>query len=68
MAHHLGSFDEVPFATPTGGGHWILVIGWDPGKRQFLIHDPNGDTDHVSDRYVSTAIDSGHAQRCPYRN
>jgi hypothetical protein len=39
------------------------VIGWDPAKRQLLMHDPNGVANLVNGGYVSTAIGSGQAQR-----
>ena len=29
-------------AAPSGGGHWSLVVGWDPNTQQFLMHDPYG--------------------------
>jgi len=55
-------------ASPTGGGHWSLVIGWDPTTRQLLMHDPNGEADLVNGGYVSTALGSGQALRYSERN
>jgi len=45
--------------TPSGGGHWSLVIGWNPATRQLLMHDPNGEGDLVKGGYVSQASNSG---------
>ena len=45
-----------------------MVIGWDPTKRQVLMHDPNGEADLVNGGYVRTAIGSGQAQRYSERN
>jgi hypothetical protein len=59
----VGWLHKGPASSPTGGGHWSLVIGWDPGTRQLLIHDPNGEADLVNGGYVSTAIGSGQALR-----
>ncbi|MFM2172821.1 MAG: hypothetical protein RLZZ54_748 [Cyanobacteriota bacterium] len=64
----VGWLHKGPVSSPSGSGHWSLVIGWDPSKRQVLIHDPNGDADLVNGGYVSTAIDSGQALRYSERN
>jgi GH24 family phage-related lysozyme (muramidase) len=64
----VGWLHKGPVSAPTGGGHWSLVIGWDPAKRQFLMHDPNGEADLVNGGYVNNAIGSGAAQRYSERN
>ena len=64
----VGWLHKGPASSPKGGGHWSLVIGWDPGTRQLLMHDPNGDADLVNGGYVSTAIGSGKALRYSERN
>ena len=64
----VGWLHKGPASTPTGGGHWSLAIGWDPAKRQFLMHDPNGEADLVNGGYVNTSIGSGAAQRYSERN
>jgi len=64
----VGWLHKGPVSAPNGGGHWSLVIGWDPAKRQFLMHDPNGVADLVNGGYVNTAIGSGAAQRYSERN
>jgi GH24 family phage-related lysozyme (muramidase) len=64
----VGWLHKGPVSAPSGGGHWSLVIGWDSAKRQFLMHDPNGEADLVNGGYVSTAIGSGAAQRYSERN
>jgi len=55
-------------SAPHGGGHWSLVICWDPATRQLLMHDPNGEADLVHGGYVTTVIGSGKAQRYSERN
>ena len=55
----VGWLHKGSVASPTGGGHWSLVIGWDPATRQLLMHDPNGEADLVNGGYVSQAINSG---------
>ena len=59
----MGSLHKGPVSAPIGGGHWSLVIGWDPAKRQLLMHDPNGAADLMNGGYVNTAIGCGEAQR-----
>jgi GH24 family phage-related lysozyme (muramidase) len=59
----VGWLHKGPISAPAGGGHWSLVIGWDPAQRQLLMHDPNGEADLVNGGYVSTAIGSSQAQR-----
>jgi GH24 family phage-related lysozyme (muramidase) len=59
----VGWLHKGPVLAPSGNGHWSLVIGWDPAKRQFLLHDPNGEADLVNGGYVNTDIGNGAAQR-----
>ena len=63
VPYPVGWLHKGPVSAPSGGGHWSLVIGWDPAKRQLLMHDPNGVANLVNGGYVSTAIGSGQAQR-----
>ena len=39
---HHGTADH-----PTGGGHWILVIGRSADGKSYLVHDPAGELDLV---------------------
>ncbi|WP_411871717.1 glycoside hydrolase family protein [Vulcanococcus limneticus] len=64
----VGWLHKGAVSAPSGGGHWSLVIGWDPATRQLLMHDPNGEADLVAGGYVSTAIGSGQGLRYSERN
>ena len=64
----VGWLHKGSAASPTGGGHWSLVIGWDPDRSQLLMHDPNGEADLVNGGYVNTAIGSGQSLRYSERN
>ena len=64
----VGWLHKGPISAPSGGGHWSLVIGWEPTQRQQLIHDPNGEAVLVGGGYVSTAIGKGKSQRYSERN
>ncbi|QIN97113.1 endolysin [Synechococcus phage S-H34] len=47
-----GILHKGPAHRPSGGGHWICVIGYD--DQGFIVHDPWGEIDHTSGNYVST--------------
>jgi len=64
----VGWLHKGHVSAPVGGGHWSLVIGWDPHTRELLMHDPNGEADLINGGYVSSAIESGQAQRYSERN
>jgi GH24 family phage-related lysozyme (muramidase) len=64
----VGWLHKGSVASPTGGGHWSLVIGWDSATGQLLMHDPNGEADLVNGGYVSQAINSGPNLRYSERN
>ena len=57
----VGWMDKGPVAAPTGGGHWSLVVGWDPQRQQLVMHDPNGEADLINGGYGPTG--SGEALR-----
>ncbi|MEL0190580.1 MAG: glycoside hydrolase family protein [Candidatus Poseidoniales archaeon] len=48
----IGILHHGPASAPSGGGHWICVIGYD--KTGFIVHDPWGEIDHASGQYIST--------------
>lgn len=49
---HKGSVNS-----PSGGGHWSVIIGYD--KQSFVHNDPNGEADMVNGGYVSTRSHAG---------
>ena len=53
---HKGGVDK-----PTGGGHWICVIGYD--ETHFLVHDPFGELELISGGYVKAGPEDGKFQR-----
>jgi len=50
----IGILHHGPATAPSGGGHWICVIGYDDSRKTFIVHDPWGEIDHKSGTYVST--------------
>lgn len=47
----IGILHHGPSHAPSGGGHWICVIGYD--DTGFIVHDPWGEIDHASGTYIS---------------
>jgi len=66
----VGWMHKGPVSSPAGGGHWSLVIGWEPGRNggTLIIHDPFGEAWLAAGGYQvlnSAANDhqAGRAQR-----
>ena len=54
----VGILHHGPASAPSGGGHWICVIGYD--ATGFIVHDPWGEIDNASGTYPSTDGASKH--------
>jgi hypothetical protein len=55
----IGILHKGPSSAPSGGGHWIIVIGKivnakAPGGCYYVVNDPWGDLDNASGTYTST--------------
>lgn len=55
----VGILHHGPASAPSGGGHWIIVIGYRddakaPGGGYFIVHDPWGTIDHRTGKYTNT--------------
>ena len=70
----VGWLHHGPVARPSGGGHWSLVVGWEPGPDggTLVIHDPFGEADLRSGGYALKNCpanpDAGRFQRYSWRN
>ena len=58
---HHGSVDH-----PTGGGHWICLIGYD--EKYFHVHDPFGELSLVSGGYPKAGPTDGKFQKYTRKN
>lgn len=58
---HKGSIDK-----PSGGGHWITLIGYD--EKMFHCHDPFGELDLINGGYPLTGPTDGKNQRYSRKN
>jgi GH24 family phage-related lysozyme (muramidase) len=56
---HYGSVDS-----PSGGGHWVTLIGYD--ETHFMVHDPAGELDLINGGYPYGR--SGKSQRYSRKN
>lgn len=50
----IGILHKGPVTNPSGGGHWLTVIGITADKKALYVNDPFGDLDLVGGTYVST--------------
>ena len=50
----IGILHHGPVSKPTGGGHWLLIIGRKGDGSGYFVHDPFGDLDLINGRYIST--------------
>lgn len=50
----IGVLHKGSVSNPTGGGHWIVVVGVTADKSKLWVHDPFGEMDLVSGGYPST--------------
>lgn len=48
----IGILHKGPASAPSGGGHWICVIGYD--EKGFIVNDPWGEITHSTGYYDST--------------
>lgn len=60
----VGWLCDGPVAAPSGGGHWIVIIGYD--GTGFIVNDPYGNCDLVEGGYDSH--DDGAGLHYSYRN
>jgi hypothetical protein len=56
----VGILHHGPSSAPSGGGHWICVIGKEadanaPGGCWYIVNDPWGELDNASGTYISTS-------------
>jgi hypothetical protein len=66
MAVPIGVLHRGPVSSPSGGGHWVTLVGYD--ATHFWVHDPNGEMDVVNGGYVTTRSGSGKNIRYTRKN
>ena len=53
----VGWLHHGPYNAPTGGGHWSVIIGFDPDY--WFVNDPNGEADLINGGYVNHTKGAG---------
>ena len=61
-----GILHHGPADAPTGGGHWMCLIGYT--DTHAIIHDPFGELDCVSGQWCATGEQDGNAVHYSWKN
>ena len=64
----VGVLHRGPVSAPGGGGHWIVLVGFDDVQGCWYVHDPAGEMDLVGGGYVSSGPVDGRFQKYSYKN
>ncbi len=51
-----------------GGGHWLLIVGFDDAKGVWICHDPYGELDCANGGYLSNAATAGQFVEYSYQH
>ena len=62
----IGILHHGPVEKPSGGGHWICLIGYD--DKYFHVHDPFGELSLVAGGYLKTGPSDGEFQKYTRKN
>jgi len=62
----IGILHKGPVDRPTGGGHWICLIGYD--EEYFHVHDPFGELNLTGGGYPKAGPTDGENQRYTRKN
>lgn len=62
----IGILHKGPISNPTGGGHWICLIGYD--SEYFMVHDPFGELDLINGGYPKAGPQNGRSQLYSKKN
>ncbi len=57
----IGILHKGNIQNPTGGGHWITLIGYD--EKYFYVHDPFGELDLINGGYPKTGPTDGKSKK-----
>ena len=62
----IGILHHGPVEKPSGGGHWICLVGYD--EKYFHVHDPFGELSLVSGGYLKSGPSDGEFQKYTRKN
>jgi hypothetical protein len=60
----VGWLHKGPSSSPSGGGHWSVVIGYN--DTHFILHDPNGEADLLNGGYEN--LERGQSVPYSFKN
>ncbi len=66
IAVPIGILHKGPISKPTGGGHWVTIIGYD--EKFFHVHDPFGELDLINGGYPRSGPTDGKNVRYTRQN
>jgi hypothetical protein len=49
----IGVLHHGPYTNPSGGGHWLLAVGYNDETGQLVVNDPYGEMDVTNGGYCS---------------
>ena len=64
----VGVLHKGPADRPHGGGHWIVLVGFDDKQQTWICHDPNGEMDVANGGYVSNNPTAGRYVNYSFKN
>lgn len=64
----IGVLHHGPVSAPSGGGHWLVLVGYDDLSSQWICHDPAGEMDVVNGGYVRSGPTDGRYVLYSYQN
>lgn len=50
----IGFLHKGPVSNPSGGGHWLIVIGRTENNSALVVNDPYGDLDLIGGTYINS--------------
>lgn len=62
----IGILHRGPISKPSGGGHWVTLIGYT--STHFFVHDPYGELDLINGGYPITGPTAGKAIKYTRKN
>lgn len=60
----IGILHHGRISAPSGGGHWVCVIGYDDNTKEYIVNDPYGELDLVGGGYYGST--NGFRMRYSY--
>ena len=64
----IGVLHHGPADAASGGGHWLLLVGFDNASGDWICHDPFGEMDVVNGGYSSNSPTAGRYVRYSFGN